>query len=159
MRPSLDITLKDLQKTIPLNAPQIHKIAKAILRREGIRSAELSVVFVTRQRIRGLNRKYLRRDHATDVLAFAYEPSSQNERHVKTKRTLCGDIIISTDAAVQNAKIYSTGRSRAIVLYLIHGILHLRGFDDHKPQDIKKMRGKEQALLDYLGAKIKQCVL
>lgn len=159
MRPLLDITLKDLQKKIPLNVPRIHKITKAILRHERIGRADLSVVFVTRQRIRVLNKRYLHRDHVTDVLAFAYGPSPKDEQHVKAKRTLCGEIIISTDAVVQNAKIYSTACSREVVLYLIHGILHLLGFDDHKPRDIRKMRSKEQALLDHLGTKIKRCVL
>ena len=159
MRPLLDIKLKDLQKKISLNFPQILKITKAILSHEGVRNADLSVVFVTHQRIRELNKKFLRRDHVTDVLAFAFdEVLSIDGRTAKNKKLFCGEIIISTDAAVQNAKIYSTERSQEVVLYLIHGILHLLGFDDHKPQDIRKMRNKEQALLDFLGASIETCV-
>ena len=146
----MEIAVKNHQKKILLNCPQISKITKTILHREKVSQASLSIVFVTYQKIKALNKKFLKRSYATDVLAF-------DGREGKSK-DLAGDIIISTDAAIKNTKIYETTLEREIIFYVIHGILHLLGFDDHKPSAIKKMRKKEQELLKYLGTKIKKVI-
>ena len=152
----MDITLKNLQKKILLNSHLITRITQAILRHENVCKADLSIVFVTHQRIRSLNRKYLRRDHVTDVLAFELGGTpSLKGNHERNGRNISGEIIISADAARANTKIYSTSLSREVILYVIHGILHLLGLNDHKPVDIKKMREREQELLSYVGPKIK----
>ncbi len=75
---------------------------------------------------------------------------SEEGRFDKKKSFLIGDIIISTDAAIQNAKAFKTSINYEIVLYVIHGILHLLGFDDHKEEDIKKMRKREKFLLEKI---------
>ncbi|MBI5415774.1 MAG: rRNA maturation RNase YbeY, partial [Candidatus Omnitrophica bacterium] len=62
-----------------------------------------------------------------------------------------GDIAICVDAAVRNAKSCDTSLAQELVLYVAHGILHLLGFDDHAPADIRAMRAKEQEILEYLG--------
>jgi len=155
MRRAMDITLKDLQEKIHLNSPRISRIIKETLRHEGIESADLSIAFVTRQRIKALNKKFLHRDYVTDVLAFALDDAELPKQRHSEKKTISGEIIISTDAAIGNTKIYSTSLAQEIVLYVIHGILHLLGFDDHDPKDIKRMRKKEEELLSFLGSKIK----
>jgi len=108
---------------------------------------------VTRQRIQAFNKKFLRRSHSTDVLAFdARDPGSCRHNPKRKADGIAGDIIISTDEALKNSRIFKTTLSRELALYMVHGILHLLGFDDHRPKDIVQMRKKEQALLDYLGA-------
>jgi len=155
----MDISLENLQKKVSLNSSQILKIVKSILRYERIEKASLTIVFVTRQKIRSLNKKFLRRDYATDVLAFDLNDQASLKRKPSPKpKTLVGDIIISTDAALKNAKAYETTLAQELTLYIIHGILHLLGFDDHAPRDIQKMRKKEQELLKRLGAGIKNIV-
>lgn len=156
----MEIVFENLQKKVALNPPQILKIVKTILRHEGVREASLSIVFVSHQRIKAFNKKYLGRDHATDVLAFdlterrctARRDPTGNVRHV------IGDIIISTDAAVKNSRTYKTKLSEELALYIIHGILHLLGFDDHKGRDIKRMRDREEKLLKFLGTKVKKII-
>jgi len=155
----MEIVFENLQKKVALNPPQILKIAKTILRHEGVAKASLSVVFVTRQRITALNKKFLHRDYTTDVLAFDLRDDITVKCRPKRKSTLItGDIIISTDAALKNTQIFGTALAQELALYVIHGILHLLGFDDHKPGDIKKMRKKEKELLAYLGVKVKKIV-
>ena len=154
----MEILVENLQKKVALNPPQILKIAKTILRYEGVKKVSLSIVFVTRQRIKALNKKFLRRDYGTDVLAFDLTERKGTARRAPTPgnvKQIIGDIIISTDAALKNARIYKTALSQELTLYLIHGILHLLGFDDHQSRDIQKMRKKEQELLAYLGPTIK----
>jgi len=113
-------------------------------------------VFVTRQRIKALNKKFLHRDYVTDVLAFDLNDNGPSKRKLKE---IVGDIIISTDAALKNAKVYETELAQELTLYVIHGILHLLGFDDHTHKDAQKMRKKEQELLAYLGAKVNKVLL
>ncbi len=88
-----------------------------------------------------LNKKYLKHHYTTDILTFNLSDN---------KNKLVGEIIISTDEALKNAKIYKTLPRQEIILYVVHGILHLLGYDDHSPSDIKKMRAKEQELLEYV---------
>jgi len=64
-------------------------------------------------------------------------------------------VVISTDAVIQNAKRYNQSRYKEISLYIIHGVLHLVGFDDHKKADRVRMRNKEEDHLNFLGSHIK----
>ena len=155
----MEIVIQDLQKKIVLNPPQILKIIKAILRHEGVDQALLSIVFVSQQSIKNFNKKYLNRAYETDVLAFDLaDQGPQKRKSRQNRRNIVGDIIISTDAALNNAKSYQTTLSEELTLYIVHGILHLLGFDDHKPEDRKKMRKREGELLTYVQAKIKGIV-
>jgi len=147
----MDITIQDHQKKVRLNSSQILTVTKAILRHENVHQATLSIVFVSHQKIRAFNKKYLKRNHVTDVLAFDLNDHAVLKR---MPRTLTGDIIISTDAALKNVNTFQTTLSCELVLYIAHGILHLLGYDDHKPADVKRMRRKEQEILSYLGKKI-----
>jgi len=140
-----------LQKKIPIRLPQIKRAVKVILKEKNISQGELSLVFVTGERIKSFNKKFLHRNYSTDVLAF--------ERQGKRKQgEIRGDIVISIDTARKNAQRFKTSLAYEIVLYVVHGILHLLGFDDHKPTDIKKMRREEQKLMNHLGNQIKNII-
>lgn len=145
------VAVESLQKKIPVNLARIGRIARTILEYEGVREATLSIVFVSSPKIRSLNRQYLRRDYVTDVLAF-------DLREVKRPGQVNGDIAICVDMALKNAAAWQTSCARELVLYVAHGILHLLGFDDHSPRDIRAMREKEQEILDYLGKRTEKVV-
>lgn len=68
-------------------------------------------------------------------------------------------MIISVDAASANAKTYGTGVSQELALYLVHGILHLLGYDDHRKKDIVRMRREEKKLMAFIGPKIPSIVM
>ncbi len=135
----MTINVANLQKKVRLSPQRIQKILTAILRRERIQDVSLSVVFVTARKIRALNQKFLKHSYPTDVLAF-------NLKDV-------WEIVVSTDAAVQNAKRFKTSVQKEITLYLIHGILHLLGYNDHNSKDVQKMREKERELVNFLDGK------
>ena len=141
----MDIQLKNLQRR-PLNLPQIKIIVSAVLRCLDIKNASLSFVFVTSPQIKSLNKRFLHRSYETDVLSFDLGGG--------VSKVLIGEIIISVDMAVKNAKVFDNDLNHEIVLYIIHGILHLLGYDDHKPTDIKRMRVKEKEILQHLAGKI-----
>ena len=97
--------------------------------------SSLSIVFVGSQRMRAVNKKYLKHDYVTDVLTFGLGGG-------------VGEIIICPQIACANAKEHQTSTEKEIILYVIHGILHLAGYDDHSPKDILQMRSMENKLLE-----------
>lgn len=125
-------------------------MVKTILRAEKVSDAELTISFVTHQRIRAFNRQFLRRNHATDVLAFNLSES---------RRLLVADVIISIDAAISYARQHDKKLEEEIVLYVVHGVLHLLGYDDHQPTDIAAMRRKEEQLMGRLQKYVKNIII
>ncbi|MBF0478797.1 MAG: rRNA maturation RNase YbeY [Candidatus Omnitrophica bacterium] len=111
-----------------------------ILNQQKIVKASLNFVFVSGRKMRFLNSRYMNHHDTTDVLTFDLKDKPDDQR-------VRGEIFISADEAVKNARIYKTSPDQELKLYIIHGILHLLGYDDHRPSDIKKMREKEQQLL------------
>ena len=147
----MDILIENQQKIIPLNTAVLRKIVQKILRHEKISRAAISFVFVTDQKIRTFNKKFLGRDYTTDVLAFDL---SEKRPAGEKGRSLEGDVVISATTACTNAKVFKTSPHYEIILYVAHGILHLLGFDDHSPKDIKKIRAKEQELMTLVKSLI-----
>lgn len=105
-------------------------------------------MIVSDPRIKTLNRKYLKHNYATDVLAFNLTSSCLGR-----SRGLCGEVIVSADTARRQSKVFGMTVADELLLYIIHGILHLLGFDDHSAKDITRMRAKEKAVLARLKNK------
>jgi probable rRNA maturation factor len=125
--------------TYPIPKPILHKlkfIAQAILDQEKISEAELSMLLTNDARITELNRQYFQRNRATDVIAFPQDD-----------KKILGDIVISVDSAERQAIERNHHLEDELVYLLIHGILHLLGFDDIKSESRRKMRAKERCYL------------
>jgi probable rRNA maturation factor len=143
-----DITIRNLQKTVPLKPILLKRIVKKVLKSHKVSRADLSFVFVNDSQIKLLNQKYLNRRYATDVLAFDFKRRIPRSLKKPTRtKEIIGEIIISSQTAKRNAKVYGTKPSDELALYVIHGILHLLGFSDRAPRDIEKMRTEESRLL------------
>jgi rRNA maturation RNase YbeY len=102
---------------------------------------ELSVLFVSDRTIRQFNKAYLDHDSPTDVLAFPqHKGSSSLQPH------LLGDVVISVETAVRQAKEHGHSLDQELALLLIHGILHLVGYDDTTPAARRRMWAKQRVL-------------
>ena len=103
----------------------------------------MSVLLVDNEKIRELNSLYRGVDETTDVLAF-----SQSEGVGVPRKDILGDVVISLDKAQEVAKRFGRVPDKEILLYLIHGVLHLVGFEHNsKSKDIKK---REKKLLEKI---------
>ena len=142
----MKIIISNLQKKA-INQNLLKNQARRILCREGVSSGELSLVLVNDRTIKKLNREFLSKKYPTDVLAF----DLSLRKSAPEKKKIFGEIIISTDTAKRNSRIFNTDFKYEITLYLVHGILHLLGFDDTGSNKIKLMRKKEIELMQYLG--------
>lgn len=142
----MEILITNQQKEVPLRPAEILTITRKILLYEGVKRGALSLAFVTDHTIRKLNQEFLGRSYATDVLAF----DLRDAREENSRGFLRGDIIISVSTAHRQARVYKTSMRYEIILYIVHGILHLLGYDDHAPQDTTKMRAAEKKLMRHL---------
>ncbi|MCX6358092.1 MAG: rRNA maturation RNase YbeY [Candidatus Aureabacteria bacterium] len=115
------------------------RFAEAVLRRAGCPPrTELSVLFAGSRAIRGLNRRYRHSDRDTDVLSFPLGCGGGG---------VLGDIAISVDRAFAMGRALGTTANRELLLYLVHGILHLCGYDDETPAGRRVMERRQEAIL------------
>lgn len=121
----------------------MRKLGK-LLQNIGYPDAELSVLFIGDRAMRSLNRRYRARDKTTDVLSFAFQEGKFS--HVQPH--VLGDIAISVPAARRQALAAGHSTLREIEILLIHGLLHLLGFDHERSErDARTMRRREALLL------------
>ena len=141
------VDVQDMQEKIALNAELVRRWAEAMLVELGRDEAELSLVFVDDRYIRRLNRQYLGRDRATNVISF---PQQEGEGCCGTH---LGDIVISVERAEDEAAQAGMSFDERLMQLLVHGICHLCGFDheDVSAERASEMEGVEQAILDKLG--------
>ncbi len=100
---------------------------------------DVNIIFCSDNYILDVNMKYLQHDYFTDIITFDYCEGSK----------LSGDLFISIDTVRENADFYKTEFSDELNRVIVHGILHLIGYDDHSDEDIKMMRAKEDYYLSF----------
>ncbi|MFH1563594.1 MAG: rRNA maturation RNase YbeY [Nitrospirota bacterium] len=126
----------------------LKQIIKQTLKYEGVLNGELSVVLGDDELLKRLNKEYRKIDKPTDVLAF-----EGNYRTYRTHKTynLIGEVIISIDAVRRQAEEYNHSFEKELTILLIHGLLHLLGYD-HSPDNLpqEQMAIRTLDLLDLL---------
>jgi len=105
-----------------------------------IGQAEISVAIVDDPTIRDLNRQYLEHDYETDVISFVLDWNEDTG-------ALLGQLIVSTDTAATLAEDVGSTMQEELLLYVIHGMLHLVGYDDKQPAAAIEMRAAEKEYL------------
>jgi probable rRNA maturation factor len=120
---------------------ELKKIALEVLELVGQSQAELSVALINNREMRKLNAKYRQKDYPTDVLSF---PAANG---LPMKVRLLGDVIISVEKAEEQAKERGRSVKEETVTLLIHGVLHLLGYDhERSAKDARIMGGLEKKL-------------
>jgi probable rRNA maturation factor len=138
----MKVSVCNPQRLPGIDTALLKQIARAVLARLGADAAStaVSIVLVSDQRIARLNREFLDTDGPTDVLSFAYHETG-----------LTGELIVSVERAADHARRWRTTPGRELALYVIHGLLHLHGYDDRTPRQRARMRAAERRLLRSLG--------
>lgn len=108
---------------------------------------ELSYIFCSDPYLLEINKQYLGHDYYTDIITFDY---SDDYREVGADDRIYGDIYISIDTIKHNAEEYGEGFDRELHRVIVHGLLHLIGFDDVTPELQKEMTRQENASLELL---------
>ena len=116
-----------------LNNKWLKLVAESEIRRIG----DISIIFCSDNYILDVNQKYLNHDYFTDIITFDYCEGDK----------LSGDLFISVDSVMENSVEYGTEFKDELNRVIVHGILHLIGYDDHNKKDIEEMRKKENYYL------------
>jgi probable rRNA maturation factor len=130
----------------------LKRSARAILADVGEPSAELGILFVGDQRMQGLNRRYRGKDRTTDVLAFAIREATTVPHVSYFPPNMLGDVVISAPTAWRQAKEARQSFDEEIVRLLVHGILHLCGYDHERSEkEARRMYRRERMILRLLA--------
>ena len=137
------IAIHSPQEIVPIDNRRLREIARAVLDGEDVKDYEISIACVDNPTIHRLNKQYLDHDEPTDVLSFPY--SAANAKKLE------GELVIGIEIAQEQAKERGHDVQAELALYVIHGLLHLCGYDDKSSDDEKTMRERERHYLQQAG--------
>jgi len=130
------------RQTMELDEHLLHEAVERVLVGERITAATVSLALVDDATIRELNQRYLAHDYATDVLSFLLDEEETPWE---------GEVIVSVETAARNSARYGLPLMQELLLYVIHGTLHLTGHEDADESGRARMRGCEASYLAELG--------
>lgn len=118
-------------------------------------NTQLSIHIVTKDKIHEINKEYRDTDRATDVISFAINDGEDSldylEAQIPDLPLDLGDLFISVEIVDEHAKEYEHSFDRELGYTIVHGILHLNGYDHIKPEDEKVMIGLQEKILSAYG--------
>ena len=140
---AVTIEVSNRQRLLRVNAAKLRAVARRVFGAEGVEKASLGIALVDDHHIRHLHRQFLGLDSPTDVLTFPlHEPGEP----------LSGEIVISVETAMREGPPHQHGPEEEVFLYLVHGILHLCGYEDHTAKGARLMRKRQRELLGQMLA-------
>jgi len=130
------------QRKLPVDEGRLKRAVRMVFQDASIPEARVSIAVVDDPTIHRLNRRYLNHDEPTDVLSFELE---------RSERLLEAEVVVSAETAQQAASRFGWSAADELLLYVIHGALHLVGYDDQTPDGRAAMRARERACLARFG--------
>ena len=143
------LVITNRQRAVPLNTRLLRKMTKALLTDLlELEQFELGITIVRAPEMARINETFLQHEGSTDVITFDYADNvlSASRRQIKSdiparrRKHIHGEIFICIDDALKQAKEFRTSWQSELARYVIHGVLHLRGFDDIGAADRRKMK-------------------
>jgi probable rRNA maturation factor len=140
---AIEIEFSDTQLHMRIDRPSLVELVNRVLHLEGCLRASISIVVVDNDMIHRINRTHLGHDWPTDVITF---PLSQPADPV-----MLGELVVSAEMACETARERSEDSAGELALYIVHGLLHLCGYDDRTEADAAVMRQREREALAAAG--------
>ncbi len=140
---------------VAIGRAAIVRMAQKVLADHKVKSAQIDIAIIGDVRMRSLNRRYAGSDRITDVLSFDLsDPSDADAKG----RVVCGQVVVNWHLARRCAGRFGHSAGAELMLYVVHGLLHLLGYDDQDKRSSVRMRAREFAILAAGGYDIKQRV-
>ena len=158
---SRTLTLRNRQHTRAVDLRRLRRVAATVLQNLlAVEQFDLGIYLVSATEITRLNETFLRHKGSTDVITFNYAESGgpasgRSGRRDARTALLHGEIFICIDEAVAQARRFRTSWQSELIRYLIHGLLHLRGYDDQNASARRQMKREENRLLRRLAGRLK----
>lgn len=143
--PIYDVRIVRRKGQAPTVVAKVRKAIRAALHRHRVVGARISVALVNDATMAQLNRKHLGHNGATDVLSFDLRDAANEETAID------GEIVMSVDMAVKQARKRGHSVEAELALYAVHGTLHLLGYDDRRKADAARMHAMENEILTSIG--------
>ncbi len=157
-RKSIHVTLLNRQRSRKLDSRRLRKITLALLGELQVVEAEFGVTFVADEEMTLVNETFLQHEGSTDVITFDHT-TTQNSRRKSARaehNSLHGELFICVDEAIRQAKRFRTTWQAELTRYIVHGVLHLLGHDDHRATDRREMKREENRLVRKLSSVAKK---
>ncbi len=135
----MPVTVVNLQRRVRIPSRRLRRLTEAALHSLGRSGAEVHLTFVSDARVRRLNRRYRGVRRATDVLAFPLETPGPSR--------LLGEVVVSAETASRQARRLGVPVGIELALLVVHGVLHLVGYDDRHPPEARLMHARARAIL------------
>ena len=138
----IEVEVVNRQDYHDVDSGQLVEASRYVFQTHSVTSGRVNIAVLDNKTIQELNREFLDHDYPTDVLSFMLE---------REQERLEGEIAVSAEMAVQQAVHFDWPAAHELVLYVIHGALHLVGLDDKRPESLEQMRSAEQQVCQHLG--------
>jgi probable rRNA maturation factor len=138
----IKVSVANPQEILVIEKARMRHIVQTVLEGEDERDAEISLAFVDNPTIHRLNARYLKHDEPTDVLSFPLSDPGATK--------LQGELVIGAEVAKEQAAERGHDVEAELALYVIHGLLHLCGYNDHSEHDAQFMSERERHYLKVL---------
>jgi probable rRNA maturation factor len=162
-----NIDIANQQSLLEVDEALLHDVVRKTLSVEKTIGAEISIALVDDPTIHELNNRHLQHDYPTDVLSFLFDCQQENAEEPRCfpktgvlnshddslqiprghGKRIDGEIIVSAETALNRAEECGLSPQQELVLYIVHGLLHLLGYDDKNDAETQLMRSRERAIL------------
>ena len=137
-----EIEINNQHSRMIVDCARLNRAIETVLSGEGIEQATINVAIVDDSTIHDLNRRFLDHDEPTDVLSFPFDDEAGR---------LEGDVVVSADTAARMAAQLQWPAGDELLLYVVHGVLHLVGYDDLNPDSRTEMHARQRQYLCMLA--------
>ncbi len=148
------VRLRNAQKDLKVPAKAMRRAVQELLVFLGVACDEVSLFFVTKRRIQKLHTDFFNDPSPTDCITFPIDPQGPI-----AASHLLGEVVVCPKVALEYAELHHTQALEEVLLYVIHGLLHLIGYDDQTPSQKKTMRKAEMRCLRYISRSKNDCIL
>ena len=143
---AIAVDVSDRQDILRVSPRWLDRIVRATLRAERVPRAEIGISLVDDRRIAAIHRRWLGVPGPTDVITFDLSAGGGPRA-----AGLAADLVVSVETARRMARAVGWTAHRELAYYVVHGILHLAGYDDHVPADRRAMRSRERVVMRACG--------
>ncbi len=136
----INFFFEDCESTSFIDEKQLLKTPQ-VVEKEGFNMGFLNIIFCSDRYLLLLNRQHLNHDYFTDIITFPFVD----------EKIISGDLFISLDRVSENAETQNVSKQKELARVVIHGILHLCGYNDKQEEEVITMRTKEKEYLSLIG--------
>ena len=141
------LEILDEQDVLEVDIEKVRILCERVIEDGGIKSGKINIVLVDSDTIQQFNRDFLQHDYPTDTISFPAE-YRQEDGYIE------GEVLVCTEIAAERASEFSWTAESELLLYVVHGMLHLIGYSDSTAEQRTEMQSKERNYLAMLGIQV-----